>query len=193
MATYASIFAWKITWTEEPGGLQSMGLQRVGRNWMTKNVGTLLSELETIFFSASQYIDSLFSPSPSPLSSRLLLFQPFSLHLVTTATSHHGQIILHPLQVQPAPVWCPVLQMRDWRPAKYFLSWDNPETLLHKWEMNPHSVTLISVPLIKTLLTFLVARSRMWVGCVGSGACLWLISEQCLKYLKVIKFNQRDC
>ena len=29
MATHSSILAWKIPWTEEPGGLQSMGLQRV--------------------------------------------------------------------------------------------------------------------------------------------------------------------
>ena len=30
MATHSSILAWRIAWTEEPGGLQSMGLQRVG-------------------------------------------------------------------------------------------------------------------------------------------------------------------
>ena len=30
MATHSSILAWKIPWTEEPGGLQSMGSQRVG-------------------------------------------------------------------------------------------------------------------------------------------------------------------
>ena len=35
MATHYSILAWKITWTEEPGGLQSMGLQRVGHDWVT--------------------------------------------------------------------------------------------------------------------------------------------------------------
>ena len=29
MATHSSILAWRISWTEEPGGLQSMGLQRV--------------------------------------------------------------------------------------------------------------------------------------------------------------------
>ena len=29
MATHSSIFAWKISWTEKPGGLQSMGSQRV--------------------------------------------------------------------------------------------------------------------------------------------------------------------
>ena len=32
MATRSSILAWKIPWTEEPGGLRSMGLQRVGRD-----------------------------------------------------------------------------------------------------------------------------------------------------------------
>ena len=30
MATHSSIIAWRIPWTEEPGGLQSMGLPRVG-------------------------------------------------------------------------------------------------------------------------------------------------------------------
>ena len=35
MATYSSILARKIPWTEEPGGLQSMGLQRVRLNWVT--------------------------------------------------------------------------------------------------------------------------------------------------------------
>ena len=30
MATHSSILAWGIPWTEEPGGLQSMGSQRVG-------------------------------------------------------------------------------------------------------------------------------------------------------------------
>ena len=33
MATLYSIFAQKIHWTEEPGGLQAMGSQRVGRDW----------------------------------------------------------------------------------------------------------------------------------------------------------------
>ena len=33
MATHSSILAWGIPWTEEPGGLQTMGLQRVGHDW----------------------------------------------------------------------------------------------------------------------------------------------------------------
>ena len=32
MATHSKILAWEIPWTEEPGGLQSMGLQRVGHD-----------------------------------------------------------------------------------------------------------------------------------------------------------------
>ena len=35
MATHSSILAWKIPWTEEPGGLQSTGLQRVRHDWAT--------------------------------------------------------------------------------------------------------------------------------------------------------------
>ena len=33
MASHSSTLAWKIPWTEEPGGLQSMGSQRVGHHW----------------------------------------------------------------------------------------------------------------------------------------------------------------
>ena len=36
MATHSSILAWEIPWTEEPGRLQSMGLQRVGHDLGTK-------------------------------------------------------------------------------------------------------------------------------------------------------------
>ena len=34
MATHSSIFAWRIPWIEEPGGLQSKGSQRVGQTEM---------------------------------------------------------------------------------------------------------------------------------------------------------------
>ena len=40
MATCSSILAWKIPWTEEPGGLQSLGLQRVRQDWMTEHIST---------------------------------------------------------------------------------------------------------------------------------------------------------
>ena len=34
MATHSSILAWRIPWTEEPGGLQSIGLERVRHDWV---------------------------------------------------------------------------------------------------------------------------------------------------------------
>ena len=33
MATHSSVLAWRIPWTEKPGGLQSMGSYRVGHDW----------------------------------------------------------------------------------------------------------------------------------------------------------------
>ena len=39
MATHSSILAWRITWTEEPGGLQSMGLQKAGHERDTQYKG----------------------------------------------------------------------------------------------------------------------------------------------------------
>ena len=37
VATYSGILAWRIPWTEEPGRLQSMELQRVRHNWATEH------------------------------------------------------------------------------------------------------------------------------------------------------------
>ena len=36
MVTHSSVLSWEIPWTEEPGGLQTMGLQRVGYGLVTK-------------------------------------------------------------------------------------------------------------------------------------------------------------
>ena len=44
MATHSSILAWRIPWTEEPGGLQSTGLQRVGHDLATKQQQKIFDE-----------------------------------------------------------------------------------------------------------------------------------------------------
>ena len=36
MTIHSSILAWEVSWTEEPGGLESIGLQRVGHGLQTK-------------------------------------------------------------------------------------------------------------------------------------------------------------
>ena len=43
MAAYSNILAWKISWTEKPGRLQSMRWQRVGHNGVTKTSTELQS------------------------------------------------------------------------------------------------------------------------------------------------------
>ena len=42
MATHSSTLAWRIPWTEEPGGLQSTGSQRVGHDWTTSLTHSLM-------------------------------------------------------------------------------------------------------------------------------------------------------
>ena len=41
IATHFSILAWRISWTEEPGGLQSMGSQWVGHAWVANTLSIL--------------------------------------------------------------------------------------------------------------------------------------------------------
>ena len=38
IATYSSVLAWRIPWTEEPGGLRSIGSQRAGHDWVTNTL-----------------------------------------------------------------------------------------------------------------------------------------------------------
>ena len=48
MATHSSIVAWRIPWSEEPGGLQSTGLQRVGHaERLTPSLHFILTESNT--------------------------------------------------------------------------------------------------------------------------------------------------
>ena len=55
MAPHSSILAWRIPWTEEPGELQSMGLQRVGHDWVCAHTHTPLRN-EYISFLVAQMI-----------------------------------------------------------------------------------------------------------------------------------------
>ena len=42
-AAHSSILTQEIPWTEEPGGLQSMGSQRARHDWATKNINELIN------------------------------------------------------------------------------------------------------------------------------------------------------
>ena len=68
MATCSSILAWRIPWTEEPGGLQSMGSQTVGHNWVTNTIHTHMLANKTL--KNKKNSEGIISPH-----SRLILFQ----------------------------------------------------------------------------------------------------------------------
>ena len=65
MAAHSSLLAWEIPWIKEPGGLQYMGSQRVGHDWVTNNNLTLACKVLLDLIPAS--ISSL--PTPYPLAS----------------------------------------------------------------------------------------------------------------------------
>ena len=59
MATHSSVLCWRIPRTEEPGGLQSMGWQRVGHDWRTEK-----RRYPTIFWPPYGLILILLKPCP---------------------------------------------------------------------------------------------------------------------------------
>ena len=70
MATHCSILAWIIPWTEKPGGLQSMGLQRVGHNWVINT------------FTFNIFLGNSFINCPSILSYFFYFFSPYILYML---------------------------------------------------------------------------------------------------------------
>jgi len=76
MSAHASILAWRISWTEEPGGLQSMGSQRIRHDWATNTmnlVNSLLCFLYSVQFShchvwlfVTPWLQPTRLPCPSP-------------------------------------------------------------------------------------------------------------------------------
>ena len=56
MATHPSILAWRMPWTEEPGGGQSMGSQRVGHDWAHMHAHTYMCEILRIQTTATKKI-----------------------------------------------------------------------------------------------------------------------------------------
>ena len=55
MATHSSILAWRIPWTEEPGGLQSIGSQRVKHNCLTNTLTFKADEMPNVFPRSIQF------------------------------------------------------------------------------------------------------------------------------------------
>ena len=93
MATHSSILAWRIPWTEEPGGLQSMGSQRVGLDWVTDTF-TLTHIGEDHLFNSGYWLKGVSLPETLTDTSRIL-FGQMSEHppaQLTHKINHHRSI-----------------------------------------------------------------------------------------------------
>ena len=104
MTTHSSILAWRIPWTEEPGGLPSMGLQRVGHDCMTnpwvqeeKQAGRL-----GVAVGEERSIQNPPGVRRCVLKARCLLLRPASLGVFSHARGGPEPQELLPKQVQPA-------------------------------------------------------------------------------------------
>ena len=61
MATHSSILAWRMPWMEEPGGLQSTGLQGVGHDWVPSRSLSLLTCIYQAYFLVQKAEDLIFN------------------------------------------------------------------------------------------------------------------------------------
>ena len=60
LATHSTVLAWRIPWTEEPGGLQSMGSQRVRHDWVTEHthIGVQREQKSLVFWKQGNILAS---------------------------------------------------------------------------------------------------------------------------------------
>ena len=89
MAIHSSILAWKIPWTEDPGGLQCLGLQRIRHNSATEHTDTWL--LNTVTMTAVLL---------NMLSTLLITFLPRSKRLLISWLQSPSAVILEPKKIK---------------------------------------------------------------------------------------------
>ena len=103
MATHSSILAWEISWTDEPGGLQPIGSQRVVHDWATKHSTERVNGLKS-------YLCISISPHGHVNSCCCSLAQSCPTLCVPMDSSMPGFPVLHYLpefaQSCPLSWWC---------------------------------------------------------------------------------------
>ena len=121
MATHSSILAWKHPWTEEPGGLQSMGSQRVGPNWATKHIHNIIHSVLPhswhLFMSVHRALYSMLCNGCKVISMyrhvHLIYRVPLSKYFAAAAAAKSLQS-------------CPTLRPHRQQPTTLPRPWDSP-------------------------------------------------------------------
>ena len=101
MATHSSILAWKIPWTEKPGGLQSMGSQRVGHDWVTSLTFSFPYRTpgKTTRVTRRTFAGKVISLLSNMLSRLVIAFLPRSKHLLISWLQSLSTVILEPKKI----------------------------------------------------------------------------------------------
>ena len=97
-APHSSTLAWKIPWTEEPGGLASMGSHRVRHDW--SDLAAVAAKLWNIFLCCSKYFFSVLSFT----FTYLIILKLFFIYAVTWSCSFtfflYSHLIIYIFQIQ---------------------------------------------------------------------------------------------
>ena len=120
MATHSSIFAWRIPWTKHPVQLQSMGSQRVGRDWATN------THIPLYVMILKGYLYFLFSPCVFEYFCSEIFSTPWrSSFLFSRCSLAFIQIFNHKYFSLYRDCLCIWSQLKFW---EYF-----SEVFLHSW------------------------------------------------------------
>ena len=91
--SHSSILAWEIPWTEEPGGLQSVGIQRIGHDWAQLMPCFTFSsprfEMLHFFYKLDDYVNSALSTSISTIFPTIFAHFMFLCHILASLTIFH--------------------------------------------------------------------------------------------------------
>ena len=87
MATHSNILAWKMPWTAEPGGLQPLGSQKVGHDWVTNTKPSTqkLHEFRTMSVSCDQASTENTVNDQGWIPERMLLRETAHIRIANTA------------------------------------------------------------------------------------------------------------
>ena len=123
MATYCSILAGKMPWTEEPGGLQPLGLHRVGHDWALSVSTTVFSFPFLICYSVAQSCPTLCNPWTAAHQASLSITNSQSLLRLMSIKS-----------VMPSNhliLWCPLLLLPSTFPS--IRDFSNESSVCIRW------------------------------------------------------------
>ena len=90
IATHSSILAWRSPWTEEPGGLQSMGSQTAEDDWVTNTTSTEIPHILMV---------------PNYQENTLGFLDKVKLHLLLLKGFPDGSVVKNPPALQETRVW----------------------------------------------------------------------------------------